>query len=201
MNGRGGGDLGHGSIETAVKATKLGAFDFWKAALHGKSHGGGEERPGAPQPGHREQPVERGYRLRWRIIGDSVPMKALRSSSPDGRHQRAGADLRRERHRQGAGGARAAPAEPARDRAVRGSELRSDSRGADRERAVRAHERQLYRRAEDKAGKFEQADGGTLFLDEVGDMSLRTQAKVLRVLEEQRFEPGARRNPRRWTFA
>jgi len=43
--------------------------------------------------------------------------------------------------------------------------------------------------AVDKVGKFEKADGGTLFLDEVGDMSLRTQAKVLRVLEEQRFEP------------
>src|SRR5262249_53847618 len=38
-------------------------------------------------------------------------------------------------------------------------------------------------------GKFELADGGTLFLDEVGDMSLKMQAKVLRVLEEQRFEP------------
>jgi len=37
---------------------------------------------------------------------------------------------------------------------------------------------------EKKSGKFEQADGGTIFLDEVGDMSLRTQSKVLRVLEE-----------------
>ena len=42
---------------------------------------------------------------------------------------------------------------------------------------------------EDKIGKFEQAHGGTLFLDEVGDMSLRTQSKVLRVIEEQRFTP------------
>ena len=42
---------------------------------------------------------------------------------------------------------------------------------------------------EDKVGKFRMADNGTLFLDEVGDMSLRTQAKVLRVLEEQRLEP------------
>ena len=40
-----------------------------------------------------------------------------------------------------------------------------------------------------KRGKFEQADGGTLLLDEVSDMSLKVQAKVLRVLEEQRFEP------------
>src|ERR687891_136086 len=40
-----------------------------------------------------------------------------------------------------------------------------------------------------KRGKFEAADGATLFLDEVGDMSQRMQAKVLRVLEEQRFSP------------
>jgi len=43
--------------------------------------------------------------------------------------------------------------------------------------------------SEDKIGKFQKADGGTLFLDEVGDMSLKTQSKVLRVLEEQRVEP------------
>jgi two-component system, NtrC family, nitrogen regulation response regulator NtrX len=40
-----------------------------------------------------------------------------------------------------------------------------------------------------KKGKFELADGATLFLDEIGDMSSNVQAKVLRVLEEQRFEP------------
>ncbi len=39
----------------------------------------------------------------------------------------------------------------------------------------------------EKRGTFERADGGTLFLDEVGDMSLKTQAKVLRALDEQRF--------------
>jgi two-component system nitrogen regulation response regulator NtrX len=40
-----------------------------------------------------------------------------------------------------------------------------------------------------KKGKFELADGATLFLDEIGDMSQKVQSKVLRVLEEQRFEP------------
>ncbi len=42
---------------------------------------------------------------------------------------------------------------------------------------------------EDKIGKLQKANGGTLFLDEVGDMSLKTQAKVLRALDEHRFEP------------
>jgi len=39
-----------------------------------------------------------------------------------------------------------------------------------------------------RRGRFEQADGGTLFLDEIGDMSLSAQAKVLRVIQEQKLE-------------
>ena len=54
---------------------------------------------------------------------------------------------------------------------------------------------------EDKIGKLQKADGGTLFLDEVGDMSLKTQAKVLRALDEQRFEPVGAQNRFRWTCA
>src|SRR5207248_9230157 len=41
----------------------------------------------------------------------------------------------------------------------------------------------------DRRGKFELAHGGTIFLDEIGDMTLKTQAKVLRVLQEQVVEP------------
>jgi two-component system nitrogen regulation response regulator NtrX len=54
---------------------------------------------------------------------------------------------------------------------------------------------------EDKTGKLQKADGGTLFLDDVGDMSLRTQSKLLRALDEQRFEPVGRRTPSPWTCA
>ncbi len=39
-----------------------------------------------------------------------------------------------------------------------------------------------------KRGKFDLANGGILFLDEIGDMSLKTQAKILRILQEQKFE-------------
>ena len=51
------------------------------------------------------------------------------------------------------------------------------------------HEKGAFTGAERRRiGKFEQCDGGTLFLDEIGDMSLATQAKVLRLLQEQAFE-------------
>ena len=51
------------------------------------------------------------------------------------------------------------------------------------------HEKGAFTGAEkQRVGRFEQADGGSIFLDEVGDMSLTTQAKVLRVLQEREFE-------------
>jgi DNA-binding NtrC family response regulator len=51
------------------------------------------------------------------------------------------------------------------------------------------HEKGAFTGADrQRTGKFEQANGGTLFLDEIGDMHLSTQAKILRVLQEQEFE-------------
>jgi two-component system nitrogen regulation response regulator NtrX len=51
------------------------------------------------------------------------------------------------------------------------------------------HEKGSFTGAENKKrGKFDQADGGILFLDEIGDMSMKTQAKILRILQEQKFE-------------
>jgi two-component system nitrogen regulation response regulator GlnG len=51
------------------------------------------------------------------------------------------------------------------------------------------HEKGAFTGADSKRiGKFEQVSGGTLFLDEIGDMSALTQSKLLRVLQEQRFE-------------
>ena len=51
------------------------------------------------------------------------------------------------------------------------------------------HEKGAFTGADrQRVGRFEQADGGSLFLDEVGDMSQQTQAKILRVLQEQEFE-------------
>ena len=140
---------GHGSIETAVKATKLGAFDFLekplsiekvsvvvKNALEHRNLSLENSRlkadSGVALPHHRRQRAHEG---------------AAPAARADGRHQRPRADLRRERHRQGTGGARAARPEPARRRAVRRGELRGHSRRADRKRAVRPHQGQLRRRA------------------------------------------------------
>jgi len=51
------------------------------------------------------------------------------------------------------------------------------------------HEKGAFTGAErQRIGRFEQADGGTIFLDEIGDMSLATQAKVLRVIQEKEFQ-------------
>jgi len=182
---------GHGTIETAVRATKLGAFDFIEKPLsidktlltlrHAL-----EQRALSVENRNLRQQIHGGYQ----IIGESVPMKALRqqlalAAPTNGRvlvygesgvgkelvvHALHNLSLRRDR-----------PFVEVNCAAIPEELIESELFG---------HLKGSFTGAvDDKLGKFEEADGGTLFLDEVGDMSLRTQAKVLRVIEEQRFTP------------
>jgi len=181
---------GHGTIETAVRATKLGAFDFIEKPLSLEKiivlvRNAIQQR--RLQEENQLLRTELGHR--YRIVGDSVPMKALRqqitvTGPTNGRVLIYGES--------GTGKELVA-------RSLHAASLRN--KGAFVEVNCAAIPEELIESelfghmkgsftgaSEDKTGKFAKADGGTLFLDEVGDMSLRTQSKVLRVLEEQRFE-------------
>jgi two-component system nitrogen regulation response regulator NtrX len=181
---------GHGTIETAVKATKLGAYDFLekpltiqKVSIVAKN---------AIQ--HRKLELEN-QRLKesggkYRIIGESVPLKALRQqlglmAATNGRvliYGESGTGKELVAHAMHSMSPRAdEPFVEVNCAAIPEELIESELFG---------HRKGSFTGAtEDKTGKFKKADGGSLFLDEVGDMSLKTQAKVLRALEEQRFEP------------
>jgi two-component system nitrogen regulation response regulator NtrX len=193
---------GHGTIEAAVKATKLGAYDFLekplslartliviKNAMHARQM--------------REDNLEfaRQLAVRGSVTGNSVPMKALRQqiklmAPTNGRvlifgESGTGKELI--------------------GRAMHAESLRKDRVFVELNCAAIPEdyiETELfgYRHGAapggggdgapaEKRGTFERADGGTLFLDEVGDMSLKTQAKVLRALDEQRFLPVGASHP------
>ena len=182
---------GHGTIETAVKSTKLGAFDFLekpltlpKVSIAAKN---------AIQ--HRRLQLENdrlrvGGGEKYRIIGECVPMKALRQqlalmSGTNGRVLIYGES--------GTGKELVAHAIHAMSRRANESFTEVNCAAIPEElieSELFGHRKGSFTGATgDKIGKFQKADGGSLFLDEVGDMSLKTQAKVLRALEEQRFEP------------
>ena len=136
---------GHGTIETAVKATKLGAFDFLEKPLSISKVSVVVKNALA----HRTLAIENS-RLkadtgaRYRIIGESVPDEgAAPAAFPHGGHQRPRHGLRRERHGQGTGRPCHPCHEPARGRAVRRSQLRRHPRRAHRKRDVRPQQRQL----------------------------------------------------------
>ncbi|QNI32481.1 sigma-54-dependent Fis family transcriptional regulator [Alloacidobacterium dinghuense] len=182
---------GHGTIETAVRATKLGAFDFLEKPLS-------LERTlivvknaiEAKRLRSENLEFKRQLALQTPITGESVAAKALRQqirlmAPTNGRvlifgESGSGKELI----------ARAIHAESQRrDRvfvelncaAIPEDYIESELFGY-RNSAIPGG-------PPEKRGTFERADGGTLFLDEVGDMSLKTQAKVLRALDEQRFTP------------
>jgi two-component system nitrogen regulation response regulator NtrX len=182
---------GHGSIEAAVKATKLGAFDFLEKPLSIDKISVVVKNALAHRALSLEnRQLKQDTGANHRIIGESVPMKALRQqlslmAATNGRvliYGESGTGKELVAHAIHALSPRAAELFVEVNCAAIPEELiESELFGHVKGSFTGAHE--------DKVGKFQKADGGTLFLDEVGDMSLRTQAKVLRALEEQRFEP------------
>jgi len=182
---------GHGTIETAVRSTKLGAFDFIEKPLSLEKtlltlqHATEQLKLAAENRQLREK-----LQGQYRIIGDSVPMKALRqqlalAAPTAGRvliYGESGTGKELVAHALHNASPRAEQQFVEVNCAAIPEELI--------ESELFGHVKGSFTGAlEDKVGKFAQAHEGTLFLDEVGDMSLRTQSKVLRVIEEQRFTP------------
>lgn len=182
---------GHGNVETAVRATKLGAFDFIEKPLSI------EKTVVTVRNALRQRRLELINRemaaelaKEYTMVGESVAMRALRKqisvvAPTDGRvliYGESGTGKELVAHAIHAQSRRAgAPFIEVNSAAIPEELIESELFG---------HLKGAFTGATAaKKGKFELADGATLFLDEVGDMSAKVQAKVLRVLEEQRFEP------------
>ena len=182
---------GHGTIETAVRATKLGAYDFLEKPLQlEKTLILVKHAAEAKRLRSENRELKKQVQAKSVIVGDSIPMKALRQqiglmAPTNGRVLIYGES--------GVGKELAALA-------IHAQSLRKEAMFVEVncaaipedliESELFGHRKGSFPGATgDKEGKFQKADGGTLFLDEVGDMSLKTQSKVLRSLDEQRFTP------------
>ncbi|MBI4840870.1 MAG: sigma-54-dependent Fis family transcriptional regulator [candidate division NC10 bacterium] len=181
---------GHSTVEAAVKATKLGAYDFIEKPLSL------EKTVLAVRNALDRQRLELENRAlrqtleqRYEIVGESPTIQALRAQIQSAAPSHGRVLIRGE---SGTGKELIA-------RAIHRQSLRRDKPFVEVncaaipdeliESELFGHEKGAFTGATTKRrGKFELADGGTIFLDEVGDMSLKTQAKVLRVLQEQTFE-------------
>ena len=185
---------GHGTIEAAVRATKLGAFDFLEKPLS-------LDRTllvlrNAVQAHHLRDDNEefaRQLATKGSVTGQSVSIKALRQqiglmAPTNGRvliygesgtgKERIARLIHAESER------RERPLVELNCAAIPEDFIETELFGYRNGAGPGAPNQPA-----EKRGTFERADGGTLFLDEVGDMSLKTQAKVLRALDEQRFSP------------
>jgi two-component system, NtrC family, nitrogen regulation response regulator NtrX len=188
---------GHGTIETAVRATKLGAYDFAEKPLSlEKTLVLVKNAIEARRLRLDNRDLRKQLQSKSVIAGDSIPMKALRQqialmAPTNGRVLIYGES--------GTGKELVA-------NAIHTQSLRKDQMFVEINCAALpeelidselfGHRKSAFPGATaDKEGKFQKADHGTLFLDEVGDMSLKTQAKVLRTLEQQRFVPVGSEDP------
>ena len=181
---------GHGNVDTAVRATRLGAYDFLEKPLSLErvlltvSHALADRKL-------REQvrDLNRHLALEDFLIGESEAMRKLdqqiRSAAPTatrvlitGENGSGKEIVARTLHRLSPRAEQ--PFIDVNCAAIPEELIESELFG---------HRKGAFTGAiDDRKGKFELADGGTLFLDEIGDMSLKTQAKVLRVLQEQTFQ-------------
>lgn len=182
---------GHGNIETAVRSTKLGAFDFIEKPLSlDRTIVTVKNAVRQRELERTNQQLQQDLADEYVMVGESVAMRALRKqisivAPSDGRVLISGESgtgkelVARAIHSQSK--RRAAPFVEINSAAIPEDLVESELFG---------HVKGAFSGAlANKKGKFEIADGATLFLDEIGDMSPRVQAKMLRVLEEQRFEP------------
>ncbi len=178
---------GHGTIETAVRATKFGAYDFIEKPLSVDKlviviRNALEKRRLKEENRNLRKKLDQGYE----IIGKSSVIRELKrqieiAGPSNGRVLISGENgtgkelIARQIHFQSARSER--PFVEVNCAAIPQDLIESELFG---------HERGSFSGAiRLRKGKFELADQGTLFLDEIGDMSLATQAKVLRVLQEQ----------------
>jgi two-component system nitrogen regulation response regulator NtrX len=180
---------GHGSIETAVKAIKLGAYDYIEKPLSLENV---TLRVKHALDQYRLEQENRTLRTtvqrKFELVGQSPVMQQLRrlieTAGPTNSRVLIGGEngtgkelVARAIHQQRARASR--PFVAVNCAAIPETLIESELFG---------HEKGSFTGATSmKRGQFEQADGGTLFLDEIADMSLSTQAKVLRALQEQQF--------------
>ena len=181
---------GHATVSTAVEATKLGAFDFIEKPLS-TERVLVSVRNALDQQRLTEEVVtfRRTETLKHQLVGESPAVRGVLEAVKRAAPTSATVLITGE---SGVGKELVA-------RAVHRNSLRSRERFIQVncaaipddliESELFGHEKGSFTGATEKqVGKFEQADRGTIFLDEVGDMSLKTQAKVLRVLQEGEVE-------------
>ena len=182
---------GQGTIQAAVEATKLGAFDFLEKPLSlEKTLLAVRNALQRRRLESEVQALKRRLDERYVMVGESAAMRRLRADIEQAAPSNGRALIFGEN---GTGKELVARAIHARSLRAPGPFVEVNCAAIPEElieSELFGHVKGAFTGAlAARKGKFELADGGTLFLDEVGDMSLKTQAKVLRALQEQRIEP------------